>query len=63
MSIKMLPLDAAAAAWLLEATPEELVAYARFKKDGCKSCGDKASPGCACWTEKIKYYMKESKPT
>lgn len=54
--------EAEALAWLKNATPAEIRAFALFREAGCKSCGVKASPGCACWqVKKIEYLQRLSK--
>lgn len=54
--------EAEALAWLAIATPDEIRAFALFREIGCKSCGTRANPGCACWRVKeIEYLQKVAK--
>lgn len=49
------------ALWLASASFVEIVAFALFRRDGCKSCSDNNSPDCACWPRKQRQYVITAK--
>lgn len=51
----------AAAAWLANATPAQIRAFAAFREVGCLSCGQNNSPGCACWAMREPKYLVDEK--
>jgi hypothetical protein len=50
-------IEATATTWRASATPAQLAAFSLFRDAGCPSCGDAATPGCACWTIREPRYV------
>lgn len=55
--MKTTMIEAQAATWRATATDTQLAAFSLFRDAGCPSCGDAATPGCACWTIREPRYV------